>query len=94
MKIDEAEARNRLKQLKREIYTKSLFVGYYDDAIQVAINSINELDWYREQDLIRREDAIGEIEYECNCYQSEILHRRTITDVIEQIPKVEYGEIE
>lgn len=70
------------------------FTEEEQDAMAEAILSVRELQWYREQDLIRREDVIpipiycthgmGEcsVTYTCpKCWEETIM----------QIQKVEYG---
>lgn len=68
------------------------FTPYDDDNLiwHVVNDVFEEWKWYKSQDLIKIEDVIDEIEYECNSEQSEMLHRETIIDVINQIPIVEY----
>lgn len=66
--------------------------GMKKDAIEwdEAADMFEELQWYREQDLIRREDAIKAVEnvFDLHFYLSD---EEDVTEEIMRIQKVEYG---
>lgn len=105
MKIDEAIERVKYTNLHCDMYEDCIFNGECGECEEALDMVVETLQWYREQDLIRRDVALSRTEdvYFAACTESEKSWKCYLYDncgeckthqvelEIEQIPKAEYG---